>query len=250
MFFYISFLRPPPIQSPPTNQIHILPQISNDLRTEPYQSTQDIYYSWVGPLRDPISSEKTIPTTTAAVKKATKLTTYRRSSAFKEVPVPPPIGVREGQQWQLVLACSPDAAVNPLIDLCDGGIGSGVPFPVISVPILFSSRGQGRKGVSRKQERIQRVYRISSEGGGGDEMEGANPRGLRITEQTSFDLDKVRLASSFRICAQKDDNQAEYRKSGTVESVLVLGSSIFIECPLMTIYRVDISEYYGISCSH
>lgn len=204
MFFYISFLRPPPTQSPPTNQIHILPQISNDLRTEPYQFASDIYYSWVGPLRDPISPEKTIPTTTAAVKKATKLTTYRPSSAFKEVPVPPPIGVREGQRWQLVLACSPDAAVNPSIDLCDGGIGSGVPFPLISVPVLFSSKGQGGKGVLRKQERIQRVYRLSNGGGGGGgEIEGANPRELRITEQTSFDLDKVRLTSSFRICAQK-----------------------------------------------
>jgi len=148
----------------------------------------------VGPLRHSISSEKTIPTTTAAVKKATKLTTYRSSSAFKEVPVPPPIGVRDGQQWQLVLACSPDATVNPSIDLFDGGIGSGVPFPVISVPILFSSKGQGEKGVLRKQERIQRVYRISN-GGSGGETEGTNPRELIITEQTSFDLDKVRLIS-------------------------------------------------------
>jgi len=191
MFFYISFLRPPLTQSSPTNQIHILPQISNDLRTEPFKFVQDIYYSWVGPLRHPVSSEKTI-TTTAAVKKATKLTTYRSSSAFKGVPVPPPIGVCDGQQWQLVLACSPDATVNSSIDLFDEEIGSGMPFPVISVPILFSSRGQGGKGVfSRKQERIQRVYRISN--GGSGETEGTHPRELRITEQTSFDLDKVRL---------------------------------------------------------
>jgi len=250
MFFYISFLRPPPTQSPPPNQIHITPQVSNDLRTEPYNFSQDIYYSWIGPLQGLVSSKKTIATTKATVKKATKLTVYRTSSAFKEISVPPPTGVRDGQQWQLVLAPSPDVIVNYSIDLFDENIGSGMPFPVTSMPILFSSKGLGGKRVLRKQERIQRVYRISNGGGETENsIEGSSPRELRITEQTSFDLDKVRLtSSSFRIHEKKSVNQAEHRKYGTVELVLVLGSSSFIEHFTVRINRMHLSECYGTGC--
>ncbi|KXN81556.1 hypothetical protein AN958_04493 [Leucoagaricus sp. SymC.cos] len=190
MFFYISFLRPPPSQAAPNGSILITPQIANDLRTEPYESSQDIFYSWASyPQTAPQVSSS--PAFTLKTTKPVKLTTYRNSSAFKEIPVPVPPGVREGQQWQLILSSS--AQTRPLkpnytIDSLLPAVGD-VPFPVISMPILFSSKGL--KGNVKKQERIERIYRFSNGvPGEGEATEVVVSRELKITEQTSFDLDK------------------------------------------------------------
>lgn len=71
MFFYISFLRPPPTSC--SNAVSITPQIANDLRTELMDGVQDIYYSWLS-------------VATGQETKPMKLTTWRgQSSAYKEI---------------------------------------------------------------------------------------------------------------------------------------------------------------------
>ncbi|TFY81984.1 hypothetical protein EWM64_g2029 [Hericium alpestre] len=55
MYYYISFLRPPPLQSPLTAPITITPQVSNDLRTEPYPDPIDIFYAWTLPSAAPVT---------------------------------------------------------------------------------------------------------------------------------------------------------------------------------------------------
>ncbi|KDR67996.1 hypothetical protein GALMADRAFT_272842 [Galerina marginata CBS 339.88] len=166
MFFYISFLRPPPLQAAPYGTISITPQISNDLRTEPFDGSQDLYYSWW-----PEGSQ------TTTVTKPTKLTTWRLATAYKEIPLPVPQGVREGQKWRLILTAQGQAhgRLNPeSIDLAPADVGR-VPFPVMSMPVLFN--GKGHKG-SPKQEMIERTYLIPFRGERAD------------IEKTSFDLDK------------------------------------------------------------
>ncbi|KAF5361923.1 hypothetical protein D9756_002622 [Leucocoprinus leucothites] len=200
MFFYISFLRPPPTQSSPSTPIHITPQISNDLRTEPYTDSQDIYYSWAPypqPAHPPPPSLPPQPTSPTQYLKTTrpiKLTTYRPSSLFKEIPVPPPLGVRENQQWQLILSATPSKTPNYIIDLGESNVGHGIPFPVISMPVVFSAKGVSKGGGGKKQERVERIYRFSNGRAGGEESGNTEVVmdfcDLKITEQTSFDLDK------------------------------------------------------------
>jgi hypothetical protein len=194
MFFYISFLRPPPRQASPSGPVLITPQISNDLRTEPYEGSQDIYYSWTPYPQPPSSTSSTSSSSSFPVQftlkttKPIKLTTYRYSSAFKEIPVPAPPGVREGQQWQLILSSAAQTtplAPNYTIDAYQCTVGKHAPFPVVSMPIMFSAKGL--KGNVKKHEMIERIYRITT--GGATPIQ--KPLELKITEQTSFDLDKV-----------------------------------------------------------
>lgn len=173
MYFYISFLRPPPLNASTSGTILITPQIANDLRTEPFSGAQDIYYSW-SPSRESQDLEP-------PVRKPIKLTTWRQSSAYKEIPVPPPTGVRNGQSWRLTLSAQPHTHPHPTVELNDQGLGA-VPLPVISAPILFSPGGS-KKG---KQEQIERVYTFASQ-----QNDGPSCAPFRIMEQTSFDLDKV-----------------------------------------------------------
>ena len=184
MFFHISFLRPPPLQSALSANIPITPQIANDLRTEHFDGSQDIYYSWS-------------PSSTTATTQPTqliKLTTWRLSSAYKEIPFPPPHGVREGQQWRLLLTGreNPSSRSSPVaIHLDDKSVGK-TPFPVMSMPILFTSRAAPPKK-SAKQEQIERVYRLRPAQEGerhGLPLDGGGVF-LWLVEQTSFDLDKV-----------------------------------------------------------
>ncbi|KAA1475529.1 hypothetical protein DENSPDRAFT_860856 [Dentipellis sp. KUC8613] len=161
MYFYLSFLRPPPLQSPLAAPITFTPQVSNDLRTEPYPGAVDIFYFWsipAGPLTRPA-----------------KLTTWRQANAYKELTIPPPPRARDGAQCCLVLTAvaSPEASVIVLNDIK----ASAAPLPVLSLPITFQARPVGK---AAKQESIERVFRLT---------DGEGPL-MRIREQTSFDLDK------------------------------------------------------------
>lgn len=172
MFFYMSFLRPPPLQAPPSAPLVITPQIANDLRTELFTQEQDIFYSWSSTSPD-TSSSTGIPSIT----KPQKLTTWRQDSAYKEIKVPLPIGIREGQSYRLALTVH-DQGHPHVINLASSSCGPR-PLPVLSIPILFTSRGYS----SAKQEQVERIYRLVTP-----------QRGqlfLKVKEQTSFDLDKV-----------------------------------------------------------
>lgn len=180
MFYYISFLRPPPPVSPLYGNISITPQIANDLRTEPFDGAQDVFYAW---------SLCHGPTFTKPI----KLTTWRQSSAYKEISVPLPPGVRNGQSWVLLL-CSQAHGQAHTIALAED-VGQA-PFPVMSMPILFQSRSDPRLAKG-KQEKIERVFRFSGRLSDGGESEQQVE--MKITEQTSFDLDKVSAFPVFLI---------------------------------------------------
>ena len=201
MFYYLSFLRPPPTQAQPSGTISITPQIANDLRTEHYDNEQDIFYSW--------HQIATSPHQTSAQTVPTKLTTWRRATAYKEIPVPVPSGVRDGQIWRLVLSCDGRSATDQgrfgyAIELGSNRLGRE-PFPVLSMPIKFSSRMP--RGVIAKQEKIERAYTfllptpvgVPIREGDSGVLVGSNPSRaiIKITEQTSFDLDKVRSSLPF-----------------------------------------------------
>lgn len=202
MFYYLSFLRPPPTQAQPSGTISITPQIANDLRTEHYDAEQDIFYSWHQIVTSPHqTSAQTVPT---------KLTTWRRATAYKEIPVPLPSGIRDGQLWRLVLSCDGRSATDQGRSGCVVELGSDrlgrEPFPVLSMPIKFSSRLP--RGVITKQEKIERAYTfllptpaaVPIREGDSDVNARSNPSRviIKVTEQTSFDLDKVRTSFIFR----------------------------------------------------
>jgi hypothetical protein len=96
---------------------------------------------------------------------------------YKEIPVPPPRNVRNGEYWRLIL--SPGTSrKDQVLSLNDEDMGHQ-PFPVLSDPIFFSTR----PSKTAKQELIQRSYNITAT--------RDTPATFHIVEQTSFDLDKV-----------------------------------------------------------
>lgn len=84
------------------------------------------------------------------------------------------------------------------IDLNSEEIGKSFPFPVISMPVLFSARGA--KNAS-KQEKVERMYLLPLNGWTGADIEtvGSGVASLRFTEQISFDLDKVSVSQRVSI---------------------------------------------------
>ncbi|KAI6042067.1 putative methyltransferase-domain-containing protein [Pisolithus marmoratus] len=174
MFYYVSFLRPPPAQASlaRTEQILITPQITNDLRTEYLEDAADIYYSWAL-VPDPHRQ------TASVITRPTKLTSWRTAHAYKEISVPRPQNLRDGQSWRLILSVGTTRR-DQVIPLCSDDIGHA-PFAVTSMPILFTSRP--RKAA--KQEEIVRSYLLRA-----PTHDASPPEVFDICEQTSFDLDK------------------------------------------------------------
>ncbi|KIO10968.1 hypothetical protein M404DRAFT_995399 [Pisolithus tinctorius Marx 270] len=174
MFYYVSFLRPPPAQASlaQTEQILITPQISNDLRTEYLEDVVDIHYSWafVPDLRSQ---------TTSVITRPAKLTSWRTAHAYKEISVPRPQNLHDGQSWRLILSVGMTRK-DQVVLLCNDNIGHA-PFSVMSMPILFTSRP--RKAA--KQEEIVRSYLLRAPA-----QDASPPEVFNICEQTSFDLDK------------------------------------------------------------
>ncbi|KII87255.1 hypothetical protein PLICRDRAFT_163256 [Plicaturopsis crispa FD-325 SS-3] len=161
MYWYISFLRPPPCRASVGAPVVCTPQIANDLRTELYPEPQSIFYKWI--LLSPEPERANRP-------KPYKLTTWRPEDAFKELKVPPPKRALHGEMWRLILSATPE--VLKTVDL----VGTqDVPFPVMSLPIEFS--GEGARS-TEKQDGLQRLYAL--------------PQGLlmAVQEKTAFDLDK------------------------------------------------------------
>ncbi|KAH8991660.1 putative methyltransferase-domain-containing protein [Lactarius akahatsu] len=178
MFFYISFLRTPPHSSSSlrSSSVVFTPQVSNDLRTEPFPTSVDIFYWWISHT----------PQNAIRLSEPAKLTTWRQENAYKLLQIPPPstnlIG-SAGTDCCLVLSSSPVAA-SSIINLCDPNVGR-IPFPVASLPIRISTQ-QGKaptKASSTKQEAITRTFRLF------DEDAVTTPL-MHIKETISFDLDK------------------------------------------------------------
>jgi hypothetical protein len=171
MFFYISFLRTPPHSCLRSSPVVFTPQISNDLRTEPFPTSVDIFYWWISHS----------PQNTIRLPKPTKLTTWRQENAYKPLQVPPP----PGTDCCLVLSSSP-IATSSIINLCDPNVGRA-PLPVASLPVTLSTQqGKALAKVSPKQEAITRTFCLFSE-----DVAGAAPL-MHVKETVSFDLDKLR----------------------------------------------------------
>lgn len=186
MFYYISFLRPPPLQVLPSSQVTIIPQIANDLRTESLEDSQVIFYSWL-----PASNSTFLDAT-----KPVELTTWRQTNAYKEITVPSPPGLRDGQSWRLILSSMPQRYSIHLEDVSGAESYLGkTPFPVISMPIKFTRNANQNRA---KQEKIERYYSFTVPNAQNFPTSRVD-LALRITEQTSFDLDKVSLLFSFSV---------------------------------------------------
>jgi hypothetical protein len=76
MFFYFSFLRTPPQSSLQSSSVVFTPQVTIDLRTEPFPTIMDIYCWW-------ISCCAPGPQNVTRVSEPAKVTTWRRENAYK-----------------------------------------------------------------------------------------------------------------------------------------------------------------------
>lgn len=180
MFFYISFLRTPPHSSLRSSSVVFTPQVSNDLRTEPFPTSVDIFYWWIS---------HSSPQESIKLSEPAKLTTWRHENAYKPLQVPPPsknVLGSAGTDCCLVLSSSPVAA-SSIIDLCDPNVGNA-PLPVTSLPIRISTQ-QGKtpaKASSTKQGAITRTFRLFAAAAAA----AATAPLMHIKETVSFDLDK------------------------------------------------------------
>jgi len=188
MFFYFSFLRPPPQSASQSSSVVFTPQVTNDLRTEPFPTSIDIFYWWISSAPEPQNVTR--------LSEPAKLTTWRQENAYKPLQIPPPPSknlVGAATRWpgidcSLVLAPAPIVA-SSIIDLRDPEIGR-VPLPVCSLPISsHQQRRDGGAAVSTKgskQDAIVRTFRIFDDGLG-----YVQTPLIHIKETISFDLDKV-----------------------------------------------------------
>jgi protein N-lysine methyltransferase METTL21D len=200
MFFYFSFLRTPPQSSLQSSSVVFTPQVTNDLRTEPFPTSMDIYYWWISYDAPECQNDVT------RLSEPAKLTTWRQENAYKPLQIPPPpskkwIGAAAagpGIDCSLVLAPAPIVA-SSTIGLRDPEIGR-VPLPVCSLPIRISISPQQRRRdgggaaaasantKSLKQEAIIRTFRIFDDGLRVGDVQAPL---IHIKETVSFDLDKV-----------------------------------------------------------
>jgi len=178
MFFYLSFLRTPPHSCLQSSPVVFTPQVSNDLRTEPFPTSVDIFYWWIS----------CTPQSVTRLSEPTKLTTWRQENAYKPLQIPPPPENVIGTtviDCSLVFSSAPIVA-SSVIDLRDPEIGRA-PLPVCTLPIRISPKQGAAIAKTAKQEAITRTFRL---------FDGNASPLVRIKETISFDLDKVTLISA------------------------------------------------------
>lgn len=193
MFFYLSFLRPPPRScSLGSEGVTITPQIANDLRTELLDDrSTDIYYVWQ------LLSPKPIRPTASQL-----LTTYAPpADTYKSCTIPLPKAAKVGQHWRLGLFTQPAETPDGKLPLVDGQI-VGVWSESIEVTAPNAEAGPSKtkakvpskaKPVADKQTRITRAWSLPATSKRDAEGKAKNDtKQLRVVEQTSYDLDKVR----------------------------------------------------------
>ena len=167
----------------------------------------DIYYAWIKCLHNPHSGSGSSSDIASSPEGASrrvigpmtrpqKLCTWT-GNAYKEVQVFPPKEAHPNEYWQLLLCSSstslsstprkPPRAQNPILSvdlslpLHDFGVET--VFPIVSSPILFSTRKDQKN--EKKQVRNERILKLPP-------LWSNGPVGpLRLMEHLSFDLDKV-----------------------------------------------------------
>ncbi|WWC68720.1 uncharacterized protein I206_102654 [Kwoniella pini CBS 10737] len=214
MYWYISFLRPPPVStSSSTKEIIITPQIANDLRTELRYEPTLIHYTW-----------QRISPSVSPPNKSQELTTFiPPQSTYKPIHIPLPDNVQIGESWRLGLF-SPSITntgtkklnepSSSLLQLCEdevdilgvwseginiirsdfnpstSGVVKGINSKNQSNKIKDKRKGKEKYDI-QKQGRITREFKLSkSEDNDNEEEEEGIKNKLKIIEQTSFDLDK------------------------------------------------------------
>ncbi|KAG8820376.1 hypothetical protein FRC19_008927 [Serendipita sp. 401] len=196
MFWWLSFLRPP--QASATSDVEIIPQISNDLRTEQYPHPVDIYYTWS-------SIDSTITT------EPVKLTTYRPENIHKLLSVPVPNARRHGDvhavSWSLGLCVRRKRVLNNLSELSiplgeRGGLDDILPVYSAPISLIRSSVQHDKSSKNPRQFRgagkldeIRRIFLLPASVAtplSPIQTNGPAPswRSILISEKTSFDLDK------------------------------------------------------------
>lgn len=198
MYYYIHFVRPPPLQCLPSQPMTISVSIMNDLRTESLRGEKDIFYAWVKSLK-PTDDER--PRSLGPMTPPLKLTTWTEADAYKELLIFPPKDTREGDYWKLLLCTKPTDATRYLtsVDMSGNTFGT-YPFPVLSMPVQFtfgqqedSSAGRIQKTLSNtKQVQNERIIKLPA-------LWYTPVSPLRVLEHTSFDLDKVNCS----ICLER-----------------------------------------------
>ncbi|WWC87793.1 uncharacterized protein L201_002685 [Kwoniella dendrophila CBS 6074] len=221
MYWYISFLRPPPVSvNSTTKEITITPQVANDLRTELRYEPTTIQYVWqkISPITSTISPPQ-------------ELTVFSPpQSTYKPISIPLPTKIQIGDSWRLGLFCSDSPRTkdasnkkagpsSSLLSLCEeddvGVLGVWSEGINIIRPEIFSNgvmkgingkntkskekhdnskkdngKGKGKekeKDDGPKQGRITRDFTLPKQ----VKVDNDNVESmLRIIEQTSFDLDK------------------------------------------------------------
>nr|XP_018264618.1 uncharacterized protein I303_02791 [Kwoniella dejecticola CBS 10117]OBR86776.1 hypothetical protein I303_02791 [Kwoniella dejecticola CBS 10117] len=94
MYWYISFLRPPPVSVPSTSkEIIITPQVANDLRTELRYEPTSICYTW----------QRTSPPSSCTTPPQELTTFIPPQSTYKPIAIPLPPNVQIGESWRLGL---------------------------------------------------------------------------------------------------------------------------------------------------
>ncbi|WVO20122.1 uncharacterized protein IAS62_001413 [Cryptococcus decagattii] len=219
MYWYISFLRPPPVStSNPDQGITITPQVANDLRTELRYEPTTIYYAW----------QRVIPSLSSLTTPQELTTFIPPESTYKPLVVPLPKNVQVGESWRLGLftqnedSQSSNGQLNglkgkgklettgDLLDLVNdtpnvlGVWSEGIE---IARPVSGLNTGAVRgigaqkepavdkgklKGKSKGKDKEKEKERDDGPKQGRIMREWALPDEgkLRIVEQTSFDLDK------------------------------------------------------------
>ncbi|KAL1410337.1 DNA-dependent ATPase fun30 [Vanrija albida] len=208
MYWYLSFLRPPPVHlALPSDGVVITPQVANDLRTELRDAPTDIAYTWQ---RTQPPSAPTAPA---------HLTRFQPpESTYRPLTVPLPRGARPGERWRLGLVEVGDGGLGKVDTRAVGGdmlaLSASGGVPVLGVwsegielraaEVAASSgpvRGVGGKGRDKVKAADKGKDKAKDKKGKGKDdtpKQGrisrawALPSGQQLTlvEQTSFDLDK------------------------------------------------------------
>ncbi|KAK4687388.1 hypothetical protein P7C73_g2716, partial [Tremellales sp. Uapishka_1] len=174
MYWYISFLRAPPVSLSPHQPLILTPQIANDLRTEIRYAPTTLYYTF-----------QLLSPSCAAPLPPKLLTTFSPpESTYKALSVELPSQARIGETWRIGVFANEACDGGSIADLSIMGVWSE------GIEIVREKEGAGgivkgigkAKGKGKEKEKDKEVVKQS--------RIRREWRELKIIEQTSFDLDK------------------------------------------------------------